>query len=168
MNWNVIWKSFVQFLCCRNTVTSTWSLRSVVVEQVDRPPLMGFDQFCCRRRGKANIFGFLQSRRSADQHCSPLWNAKEVNDVKNMYAYSLPLTGSVSETTGCFFARFQKTQGSLQKNSNQFLAKNSTLWRQLWISRKKLKKFWQKYPEFIQVPGIFNKFCRFFVEFYKY
>ena len=42
---------------------------------------------------------------------------------------------------GCFFARFQKTQGLLQKNSCQFLAKNSMLWRQLWLSRKKLKNF---------------------------
>ena len=51
---------------------------------------------------------------------------------------------------GLFFARFQKTQGRLQKSSTRFLAKNSRLWRQLWISRKKLNSFRQKPPEFFQ------------------
>ena len=51
---------------------------------------------------------------------------------------------------GCFLPVFKKTQGRLQKNSSRFLAKNSRLWRQLWISRKKLNSFRQKPPEFFQ------------------
>ena len=40
-------------------------------------------------------------------------------------------------TPGLFFARFQKTQGHLQKNSSQLFAENSMSWRQLMMLRKK-------------------------------
>ena len=71
--------------------------------------------------------------------------------------------------SGLFFARFQKTQGRLQKNSSRFLAKNSRLWRQLWISRKKtqyfLKKkpteFFQKFYEVLFFMWIFQNFKQF-------
>ena len=53
-----------------------------------------------------------------------------------MYDCLSPLSCPITITSGLFFARFQKTQGRLQKNSSRFLAKNSRLWRQLWISRK--------------------------------
>ena len=46
--------------------------------------------------------------------------------------------------SGLFFARFQKTQGHLQKNSSQLFAENSMPWRQLILLQKKTQGIFQK------------------------
>jgi len=67
--------------------------------------------------------------------------------------------------TGCFFARFQKTQGRLQKNSSQFLAKKLNTMEATLSIKIKTQIFLTKISRiYSKVLWIFNKF----VEFSKY
>ena len=116
------------------------------------------------------IGSFFNERRWKKGNCRTNQKWKKVRGL----GPKLPIFVSTPRfIAGWFFAPFKKTQGRLQKNSRRFLAKNSRVWRQLWISRKNsiffdkslqnsfkssknLNSFWRIFPKFEQFMWNFS------------